>query len=73
MNDMTNLYEEEVDSESWQASGQLDVLDFGVELGETLELLVLGQDLLLDFLCLHISLGQKLFEAAEEKATSVSQ
>ena len=59
----TNLYEEEVYSESWQVSSQLDVLDFGVQLSETLELLVLGQDFLLNLLCLHISLGQKLFEA----------
>ena len=59
----TNLYEEEVYSESWQVSSQLDVLDFGVQLSETLELLVLGQDFLLNLLSLHISLGQKLFEA----------
>ena len=64
---MNYLDKEEVNSKCWQTSRQLDVLDFGVDLGRAHQLLVLHEDLLLDLVGLDVRLRQELLQAVEAK------
>ena len=62
----THLNEEEVDSEGRQTPGQLDVLALRVDLRGASQLFVLGQNLLLDLVRLHVRLGQEFLQAGKE-------
>ncbi len=64
---MNYLDKEEVNSKCWQTSCQLDVLDFGVDLGGPHQLLVLHEDLLLDLVGPDVGLRQELLQTVEER------
>ena len=53
--------------ERGETSGQLDILDFGVDLGQAGQLLVLLEDLLLNLVGLHVRLGQELPQTERER------
>ena len=63
----TYLDEKEMDAECWETARQLDVFDFGVDLGRAGELLVLLQNLLFDFVALLIGRRQEGRETEREQ------
>ena len=65
---LSYLDQEEMNSECWQSSGQLDILVLGVNLRGSTQVAVLGEDLLLHVAHLHETQRQKLFQAAKKEA-----
>lgn len=60
---VTHLNQEEMNPKCGETSGQLDILDFGIDLGDAGQLLVFLEDLLLNLVGLHVRLGKKFSQA----------
>ena len=54
-----------MNSKSWQSSGQLDISDFGVDLGAFFQISMFGENLLFNFIDSDVRLGQELFQTAK--------